>query len=85
MWENDLLAPSRVGSPRGPRSHNRAIILPYLALEPAPHQTRWACSDIGLARVQAKTADCRGGRAAVLANLERQGQERPDHFDLNRM
>jgi putative transposase len=26
MRENDLLAPSRVGSPRGPRSHDRTII-----------------------------------------------------------
>ena len=34
MRDNDLLAPSRVGSPRGPRSHDGTII-------PETVDTRW--------------------------------------------
>jgi hypothetical protein len=31
MRENDLLAPARVGSPRGPRSHDGTIIPEVIA------------------------------------------------------
>jgi hypothetical protein len=39
MRENDLLAPSRVGSPRGPRSHDGTII-PEMVDTISPHPER---------------------------------------------
>src|SRR5437763_468371 len=81
MRENDLLAPSRVGSPRGPRSHDGTII-------PETVDTMWG-SDLtttitgeGLAAVFVAVDHCSAGcvgihaapRATRFEALERSGK-----------
>jgi putative transposase len=71
MGENDLLAPSRTGSPRGPRSHDGTIIPEAVdVMWGADLTTTWTGEGQAavFAAVDHRSAECVGIHAALRAN-----------------